>query len=413
MPVSRALIETELAKPWRAPRSPELVRLHDADEAHYRYARQTTIIAAILYISLAAAEPFLMRNTLMESLVLRLVFSPLVLAGLLWFFSRRPPLFYVHLSMGLTVVLATAVWSIIMLSGTYDGPNYYFFAGFLFFPTSNIFMRLKFKVAALSSLLQLLILGVDAALLPEPTVPMLVVDFIMVFITMVLTLYANWSLDQKSYTLFLHQLLGALDQEELARRNLELQALSATDALTGIGNRRAAEAAVDELWRDARHGKRPFALGIIDVDFFKSFNDHYGHVAGDACLRTVAETAHSTAQRFDARVFRLGGEEFVMVLPCDRAQAALNAALAIRDAVLERNIPHQSRADALGKVSVSIGVAFHRDVTAERVADFLQAADLALYKAKSTGRNRVVSFTPEFVAEAATLAPGDRPRDKV
>ena len=415
MPVSRDLINSELAKPWNAPRAPELLRLHDADESHYRYARQTTIIAAILYISFVLSEPFLMHGTLLLSMGLRLVFSPAVLAALLWYFSRRPPLFRVHLSMGLTVVLATAVWSWIMLSGTYDGPNYYFFTGVLFLPTSNIFMRLKFKVAVLSSVLQLLIIAIDAALIKQTSAPMLLVAFLMDFIIVVQTLYANWTLEQKSYEIFLRQLLGALDQDELAKRNLELQALSSTDALTGIGNRRAAEAVVDELWRAARQGGgqegRPVALAIIDVDFFKLYNDHYGHVAGDTCLRMVAEAAQTAAQHAGARVFRLGGEEFVMVLACDHAQAALDAALAIKDAVLAREIAHESRADALGRVSVSVGVAFHRDVAAERLSDFFQAADLALYRAKATGRNRVVAFSAEMLVDTAVPSLRDRPRD--
>lgn len=404
MPVSRDAIESELAKHWSAPRSTELVRLHDADEAHYRYASQTTIIAAVLYISLALTEPFVMRNNLATSMAARLALSPLVLAALLWFFRRRPPLDQVHLAMGLTVVLAAAIWSYIMLTGVYDGPNYYFFAGFMFFPTSNIFMRLKFRIAVLSSSLVLLIMGVDALLMPQATAPMLIVDFIMVFITVVLTLYTNWTLDQKSYAIFLHQQLGALDRQELAKHNVELQALSSTDALTGIGNRRAAEAALDDLWRDARNGGQPFALAVIDVDFFKLYNDRYGHVAGDACLRMVAEVAQAAAERFGAQTFRLGGEEFVMLMACDRAEAARDAAGAVLDAVRLRDIPHQSRADSLRRVTVSVGVAFNRDVAADGPSDVLQAADLALYQAKSTGRNRVVAFSPERPAETAPAA---------
>lgn len=419
VPVSRASIENELAKPWSAPRAAELVGLFDADEAHYRYARQTTIIAAALYMSLALAEPFIMKNTLGVSIACRLVLSPAVLAWLLWFFRNRPPLHVVHRSMGLTVALAAAVWSYIMLTGTYDGPNYYFFAGFLFFLTSNIFMRLKFREAVLSSGLVALIMAADSVLLPQISVPMLVVNFIMLFFTVVLTLYANWSLDQKSYTLFLHQLLGALDQQELAKRNLELQALSSTDALTGIGNRRAAEAALDELWHNERHGKQPFALAIIDVDFFKLFNDHYGHVAGDGCLRMVAEAAQAAAERLDARVFRLGGEEFIMVLTCDDAGTAIDAAGAVLHAVRQRNISHLSRTDALRHVSISIGVAFSGDVAADGLSDFLEAADLALYKAKSAGRNQVVAFSPkllgtflsEIPTEAGAATPRERPRD--
>ncbi len=159
MNYSRKTIEVELAKRWNEHRSDEFVRLHDADEAHYRYARQTTIIAAVNFMSLALVEPFIMRNMLIASPLIRLTVSPVVMALLLWFIARRPPLFQVHLAMGFTVVSAAGIWSGIMLAGSYDGPNYYFLCGFLFFLTSNIFMRLKFKAAVLSNLLVLAIMG--------------------------------------------------------------------------------------------------------------------------------------------------------------------------------------------------------------------------------------------------------------
>ena len=106
----------------------------------------------------------------------------------------------------------------------------------------------------------------------------------------------------------------------------------------------------------------------------------------------------------------LGGEEFIMVLACDRASAAVETAGAVLDAVLHRDIPHQSRTDQLRRVSVSIGVAFSRDVAADGLSDFLQAADLALYQAKSAGRNQVVSYSPEFLGTSlAEFAPKAAP----
>jgi diguanylate cyclase (GGDEF)-like protein len=407
MSVTRDLIERELAKPWNRPRAVAFVRLHDADESHYRHAAQTMTIAVTLFMLLVLVEPFLLHGILIVSLVARLLVAPALLAALLWFFRARPPLAQVHLSMALTVVLGALLWSYITLAGADDGPNYYFFAGFLFLQTPNIFMRLKFRIAVLSSALMLLIISTDALLLPHVTWQMLVVDVILALINLILTLYANWSLDQKTYALFLHQLLGKLDQQELAQRNIELQALSSTDALTGIGNRRAAEAALDVLWR----GRQEFALAIIDVDYFKLFNDHYGHVAGDGCLRMVAEAAQTTAQQLGAQIFRLGGEEFIMLLPCDTARAALGAAGAILVAVRDRDIPHPARPDALRRVTVSIGVAFDRDVAAAGVSDLLHAADRALYRAKALGRNQLVSFVPEMLAEKLVLGSHDRPRD--
>lgn len=407
MDCTRRSIEIELAKGWRQRRAAGLVRLYDADEAHYRYARQATVIAAVNFMSIALVEPLIMPSMLIWSPLIRLTVSPVMLGLLLWFIARRPPLFQVHLALGLTVVLAAAVWSGLMLAGSEEGPNYYFLCGFLFFLTANVFMRLKFAVAVIVNLLTLAIMALDAFLLRGASLQLLLIDLMMVLITIVMTLYANWELDRKSYAVFLHQLIGVLDQEELARRNDELLALSSTDALTGIGNRRAAEAAIEALWQGYRQRGESFALAIVDVDFFKRYNDHYGHVAGDDCLKAVAAAVQAAAGAFGARAFRLGGEEFVVAHPCDSSKAALCVADAVLHAIRDRRIPHLDRPDALRRVSASIGVAFAGELAADGVADMMQAADLALYRAKSAGRNQAVPFTPDLRAgpEAPPLAP--------
>jgi diguanylate cyclase (GGDEF)-like protein len=420
MSCSRDSIELELSKGWRERRSVELVRLYDADDAHYRYARQTTIVAAVNFMSLALVEPFILPNMLIASPLIRLTISPLVLAFLLWFIARRPPLIQIHHCLGMTVVLATAIWSGILLAGSDGGPNYYFLCGFLFFLTANIFMRLKFEAAAISNLLVFAIMALDAFLLPGASVQLLLIDLMMVLITIVMTLYANWALDRKSYAIFLHQLIGALDRKELAKRNHELLTLSSTDALTGIGNRRAAEAAIEALWLNYKQRGQPFALAIIDVDFFKLYNDHHGHGAGDDCLKAVAAAARKAAGEFGARVFRLGGEEFIVTIECDLPDTALRVANAVLDAVGCRQIPHRNGPDALHRISGSIGVARVDELAAKGVADVMEAADIALYRAKSAGRNQAVLFTSDMRAdrypatvEAAQVDPMTYPRELI
>lgn len=406
MSYSRGSIEVELSKGWRDRRSAELVRLYDVDDGHYKYARQTTIIAALNFMALALVEPLILPNVTVVSPLIRLTISPAVLALLLWFIARRPPLIQVHLALGMVVVLATAIWSIIMLIGADGGPNYYFLCGFLFFLTTNVFMRLKLEAAAISNLLILAIMVLDACLLPGATAQLLAIDLIMVLITMVMTLYANWALDRKSYAIFLHQLMAALDRKELAKRNQELLALSSTDPLTGIGNRRAGEAVIAALWLAHKRDGRSFALAIIDVDFFKLYNDHYGHVAGDDCLKAVAAAAQAAAGEFGAQVFRLGGEEFVVAIEYDRSETALGVADAVLAAVGRLRIPHHYRPDALGHVSASIGIAGVDGLAAKGAGDVMEAADIALYRAKSSGRNQVVLFTPAMRADGCSAASG-------
>ncbi len=175
---------------------------------------------------------------------------------------------------------------------------------------------------------------------------------------------------------------------ELEAANRQLEALSATDALTGLGNRRK----FDEVWRiechrAARHGL-PVALAMIDVDFFKAYNDHYGHQAGDDCLQRIARVLGAEARRAGELAARYGGEEFVLLIPGTALGGACLAAERVRAAVQLQEIPHASSAIA-PVVTVSIGVACGIPDSGEGWGRLLQEADQALYEAKRLGRNRV------------------------
>jgi diguanylate cyclase (GGDEF)-like protein len=180
---------------------------------------------------------------------------------------------------------------------------------------------------------------------------------------------------------------------DLEEANRQLAALSLTDGLTGVANRRRFDEMLPaELARAARV-EQPLALMMIDVDFFKNYNDYYGHQEGDACLQAVARLLAAHARRASDLAARYGGEEFVMLCADTDAQDALALAEAIRAGLEALALPHHQ--SPIGRVSVSIGVAVlsapHELQTAER---FLRQADKAMYRAKSQGRNQVVLATP-------------------
>ena len=187
-----------------------------------------------------------------------------------------------------------------------------------------------------------------------------------------------------------HELMEARVAErtrELEEANRKLAALSLTDSLTGIANRRRFdEALAVELQRAARAG-RPLALMMIDVDFFKSYNDRYGHPEGDACLRKVARLLQTHARRASDLAARYGGEEFVMLAADTDADCALALAEAIRASLVELNLPHQQSPS--GCVSVSIGVAVLLPDEEQSPEMFIRMADKAMYRAKEQGRNQV------------------------
>lgn len=175
---------------------------------------------------------------------------------------------------------------------------------------------------------------------------------------------------------------------ELQAANLRLEELSRVDALTGLANRRHFDEMKDLEFRRAKRQDQPLSVLMCDVDFFKRYNDSYGHAQGDECLRLVAQTLKGVFSRAGEFVARIGGEEFAVLLPAtDLAQASV-AAERLRHAMSTRGIPHTG-SDAAPHVTLSIGVAQLDPSTMDRFEALMQRADEALYRAKSLGRNQV------------------------
>lgn len=199
----------------------------------------------------------------------------------------------------------------------------------------------------------------------------------------------------------------------LKQRTDELRRMVSLDSLTGIANRRAFDAALDLERRRACRSKAPVSLLLIDVDYFKRFNDHYGHQAGDDCLRMVAAALTANVRRPGELAARYGGEEFAVILPsCDPA-SALELAEKVRASVAALRIPHAA-SDVSDSVTISIGVASLElecvepdgdhpgwaapcptiDTCRKNSITLIADADRSLYEAKRMGRNRVACASP-------------------
>lgn len=176
-------------------------------------------------------------------------------------------------------------------------------------------------------------------------------------------------------------LMGRHTELELENRNLKL--LSLEDSLMGIGNRRAMEVELSFTEALAKRYKKTYAVALIDVDFFKKYNDHYGHQTGDDALVAIACAIKSCMRETD-KLFRYGGEEILLLLPETRAEYALVAAERVRKAVQTLQLPHTG--SPLNRVSISIGVASEQG---EEWRELVARADKALYKAKESGRDKV------------------------
>ena len=169
----------------------------------------------------------------------------------------------------------------------------------------------------------------------------------------------------------------------------ELRRIAVTDGLTGLYNRRNFDEIFAKEWRRSRRDQSPLSLVMIDVDHFKQFNDNYGHQAGDDCLVQVATALQSSVCRAGDIVARYGGEEFVGIFPNTDTDGALAIAEKICKAVTDLGIPHEHSLVA-SQVTVSIGVASILPASDTDREKLIKAADVALYQAKETGRNRVV-----------------------
>jgi diguanylate cyclase (GGDEF)-like protein len=190
-------------------------------------------------------------------------------------------------------------------------------------------------------------------------------------------------------------LAGALDamaqrlaerEEALRVANAHLEALARHDSLSGLANRRSFDAKLEEEWRESARHNTPLALVMIDVDHFKLYNDHYGHLAGDACLRAVGEALARTGEA--AIVARYGGEEFALLFGGTAMEHAHALAERLRGGIESLALPHVIA--PTGHVTVSVGVAALRAGHGKSAQALIEAADAALYAAKRRGRNTVV-----------------------
>ncbi|MDH5681579.1 MAG: GGDEF domain-containing protein [Spirochaetota bacterium] len=180
----------------------------------------------------------------------------------------------------------------------------------------------------------------------------------------------------------------ATDITELKKLEEQLKHLSYFDALTEIGNRRSFDQAFETEWRRALRNGSPISLIMIDIDFFKRYNDSYGHQAGDECLKKISKAIHNSLNRPGDIVARYGGEEFVVILSLTDRDGAAVIAENIRAEIEDMKIEH--RESSVSKhVTISLGTATTTPKQESESSELIYQADTALYRAKENGRNQV------------------------
>mgnify|MGYP001766411163 CR=1 FL=1 len=308
-----------------------------------------------------------------------------VLAGIV--VARR------HRSLDAMLVSSLVVVSLIVsLSYHFDDTEMAHFGlmCYIFVPVvTNSMLRMLFRHALTVNAAALVFFTV--AVLTKPGVPshVQITALLLIYGCAAMTLWANHRNDHDERLAFLFLTREKLIAAERQRQADTLRELSILDPLTSIANRRGFEERFGPLVERCRREERPIAVMMIDIDHFKAFNDHYGHLRGDACLRNVAQTLAGQLRGPDDLIARVGGEEFAVVAP-GLADGEVTGFLArLHGAVAHLAIPHDGVAGGSKRlISVSIGCALARPDQRGSWASVVARADRALYEAKHAGRDR-------------------------
>jgi diguanylate cyclase (GGDEF)-like protein len=294
-----------------------------------------------------------------------------------------------------SVLAAYLVWVITAQTTAFKHAySYYMVFGAIFMMSVNLFFSFRFPVALAASATNMLIF-IGAVYLFEPMLLLhkLVLSAFCIS-CFIFTSYVNLQLNRERYKVFLNAFEATMQQAAAEERGKALLHLSNTDSLTGLKNRRAIDARLNDHWQRWQEHGVPFAVLLIDIDYFKRYNDGYGHQEGDRCLVAIAHLLRRVALSSGSTIGRYGGEEFIVITPMQGPERATEVAEAMRAAVRAFAWPHEHRRDGTTVITVSIGVSYARAAT-KQVDKVTFEADRALYAAKAAGRNTLVVFDPE------------------
>lgn len=325
----------------------------------------------------------------------RVVISGLMLSGIALIFSRQLIRWVVVLTaIGMTVIGLSVIAFMSVIEAPY---SYAYHLGMIPWQVFILIaLRANLRAILISSLVVfscyvLYVFNLDIRPY-SPEVDQLILDIRPLFVLfwallIAMGVYLGYFMEQSSRIDYVKNRLLSLDSQRLTLLSEELHLLSTTDGLTGLANRRQFEDCFQSEWRRAVRSQDSVALIMIDVDYFKNYNDYYGHQAGDECLKSVCHAFKSYAQRSGELIARYGGEEFIVLLPRMTLENALHIAESMCLKIRNLSIEHEGSESKY--VTISIGVAAMIPTLDTDVDALLKASDKALYRAKANGRNQV------------------------
>ena len=366
--------------------------LSDAAPRRLRTMVISGAIVALAFNFLLVSDWLLIPDQFDLALRLRLlIFTPAVMVGVFLLPRIHSPRIreWLPLVPGGAAALIN-VWLCITSNDIFGAPYMVSLATIAMF--ANSVVRMRFAPALALDLLILLVFLAGAFSMPPDNYTILIPGGLLLVCTITFTLYGCYCQERDDRVNWLLHLRERLLLKDLEAANRELEEASRSDMLTDLANRRHFNERSAELWQQAKKDGQDIAIVMMDVDHFKAYNDRYGHLMGDICLKAVAGVLKKRLRGANDFTARYGGEEFIAVLTGTSRAAVFGAAERIRRGVEGLNIVHAG-SSTHEVVTVSIGVATVSPTDPEAAIDkLIAAADHALYCAKGRGRNCVVAY---------------------
>ncbi len=378
------------------PPSGELRKLYrkEGECARRKAARQGLWLAGAIYLMFSVTDMLLIPDVAAYTIAARFALSVTALAILEIQSRLHVKTEWLDLTCAAALVSGYIAWLIpAMTTGYTQNFSYFMIFGSIFMMGANLFFRFQFLLSVISSGIILATFFVALYLFPATgSYQIALGTFYLSCFTF--TSYVNWKLNEERYNVFLNALEAKIQHKEATERGQALLSLSRTDPLTGLENRRAIDEKLRDYWSDWQRFGSSFVAILIDVDFFKKFNDYYGHQEGDRCLILVANALSAMIKQHNGSIGRYGGEEFIVLARMEKREQVADIAEAIRRTVENLALVHEQRRDGISVVTVSVGAAFTRTQTGAKLEKIIHEADRALYLAKAGGRNCARLFDP-------------------
>jgi diguanylate cyclase (GGDEF)-like protein len=342
--------------------------------------RASILRLVITYNLLLLCDLFLVPDQLRFSAILHFGFvTPCMLIIGHIMQSKPPKVWREGLAATLPFIMALQVLLVFSNSAS-QGAAHYHYLVLIIIMYANSIQKLPFKYALSVSLGILFLYGLELIASPHVSIPIATTAIMTVLACAFMTLTANFRLERDDRRVFLHALHDHLAQEQI-------EDVARKDPLTGLFNRYHMQKQLAQLWANEDPASAAVAMILIDVDFFKPYNDGYGHPAGDTCLKRIAACIITELRSEADLPIRFGGEEFLLILPQTDLPEAVRLAERIRRSIENLGIPHEYK-NGSPTVTASFGVA-SASVLTVTTEELVNSADKALYAAKHSGRNRV------------------------